>query len=386
MRRSALPMMILLVGVFVFWVLTTLGFAQTYKIGMIYSGSGSGAHTGIYAQHGVELAAEQINLQGGINGKKIAVIYENDDTSTEKSVTAAKKLVYGDKVLAIIGPEMSSCIFAVQKVTEEAKIPLISPTGSSPKLTSEKQEWYFRNSISATYQTVDLVDYIKEQGLKRLALLVDWGRTSDQVKTFGDDVKKAGLKIVVMEKFQTGDTSFMAQLLKIKSENPDGLVLFAMPTEGSAAAIQARDLGIKVPLFGIIALAYKEYIEMGGKAVEGTVVPTDFIPDNPEPNVQKFDEQFKAKYRVLPDHSAANAYDAMNILAMVLKEAKIEVRPDTLASDRKKIRDGSTKIRNYLGVSVPISYGPSPTSKDRDGMKKLMLVQVKNGKWTIIKK
>jgi branched-chain amino acid transport system substrate-binding protein len=353
---------------------------------MIYSGSGTGAHGGIYAQRGVELAAEQINLQGGINGKKIAAIYENDDTSTEKSVTAAKKLIYGDKVLAIIGPQVSSCIFAVQKITEEAKIPIISPTGSSPKLTSEKQEWYFRNSVSATYQTVDLVDYIKEQGLKRLVLLADWGPTSDQVKAFQNDAKRVGLKIVAMEKFQTGDTSFMAQLLKIKGENPDGLVLFGMPTEGSAAAIQARDLGIKVPLFGIITLCYKEYIEMGGKAVEGTVVPTGFIPDNPEPNVQKFDEQFKAKYRVLPDHSAANSYDAMNILAMVLREAKIEGRSDTLASDRKKIRDGLTKIKNYLGVSVPISYGPSPTPKDRDGMKKLMLVQVKNGKWVIIKK
>jgi branched-chain amino acid transport system substrate-binding protein len=353
---------------------------------MIYSGTGSGAHTGIYAMRGVELAVEQINAQGGIHGKKIEVVYENDDTSTEKSVTAAKKLVYGDKVLAIIGPEMSSCIFAVQKVTEEAKIPVLSPTGSSPKLTAHKQAWYFRNSIAATYQTLDLVKYIKDQGIKRLALLVDWGRTADQVKRFEGDAKKMGLNIAIMEKFQTGDTSFMAQLLKIKGENPDGLVLFAMPTGGSAAAIQARDLGINVPLFGIIALCYKEYIEMGGKAVEGTVGPSTFVPDNPDPHVQKFNEQFKAKYDVLPDHAAAHAYDAANILAKVLKEVKIENKPGTLAIDREKIRDGLTTIKNHLGVSAPINYGPTPTPKDRDGMKKAMLVQVKGGKWVIIKK
>lgn len=358
---------------------------QSLKIGMIYSGTGSGAHTGIYAMRGAQLAAEQVNAQGGINGRKIEMIYENDDTSTEKSVTAAKKLVYGDKVLAIIGPEMSSCIFAVQKVTEEARIPLISPTGSSPKLTNQKQQWYFRNSISASYQTVDLVDYMKSRGINKVALLVDWGRTSDQAKTFETDARRAGIKIVDMEKFQTGDTSFMSQLLNIKGANPDGLVLFAMPTGGAAAAIQARNLGINVPLFGIIALSYKEYIEMGGKAVEGTVVPTTFTPEVPDPRIQRFDDQFMAKYGVSPDHAAAHAYDAMNILAEVLAKEKIANQPGTLAADRTKIRDGFTTIKNYVGVSVPISYGPDPTPADRDGMKNLMLIQVRDGKWVVLK-
>jgi branched-chain amino acid transport system substrate-binding protein len=385
MKATRVSKVIVMVAALTLGFLTATGMAQDFKIGMIYSGTGSGAHTGIYAQHGVELAVEEINAKG-INGKKLDMIYENDDTSTEKSVTAAKKLIYGDKVLALIGPEMSSCIFGVQKVSEEAKIPMISPTGSSPKLTEEKQEWYFRNSPSARYQTVDLAEYIKNQGIRKLGLLVDWGRTSDQAQTFEEDAKKAGLSIAVMEKFQTGDTSFMSQLLKIKGEKVDGLVFFAMPTEGSAGAIQARDLGINVPLFGIIAMSYKEYIEMGGKAVEGTVLPTTFIPDNPDPAVQKFDERFKAKFNVLPDHAAAHSYDATMILAEVLKKVKLDTKPDTLASDRQKIRDGFATIKNYRGVSVPISYGPNPTAADRDGMKSLMLVQVKNGKWVIIKK
>ena len=147
MKATRVSKVIVGVVAFTLGFLTATGMAQNFKIGMIYSGTGSGAHTGIYAQHGVELAVEQINAQG-IGGKKLDMIYENDDTSTEKSVTTAKKLIYGDKALAIIGPEMSSCIFAVQKVSEEAKIPMISPTGSSPKLTEEKQEWYFRNSPS----------------------------------------------------------------------------------------------------------------------------------------------------------------------------------------------------------------------------------------------
>jgi branched-chain amino acid transport system substrate-binding protein len=133
-------------------------------------------------------------------------------------------------------------------------------------------------------------------------------------------------------------------------------------------------------------MSYKEYVEMGGKAVEGTVVPTTFIPDNPDPVVQKFNERFKAKFNVLPDHAAAHSYDATNILAEVLKKLKLDNKPETLAEDRKKIRDGFTTIKNYRGVSVPISYGPTPTAADRDGMKSLMLVQVKGGKWVIIKK
>jgi branched-chain amino acid transport system substrate-binding protein len=375
------------IGVFVLFTfgILTPGLAQNFKIGMIYSGTGSGAHTGIYAKRGVELALEQINAQG-IGGKKLEMIYENDDTSTEKSVSSAKKLIYGDNVLAIIGPCMSSCIFAVQKVTEEAKIPMISPTGSSPKLTEEKQAWYFRNCPSARYQTLDLLQYIQAQGIKKMGALVDWGRTSDQAKTFEDDAKQLGLKIAVMEKFQTGDTSFMSQLLKIKGEKIDGLIFFAMPTEGAAAAIQARDLGIREPLFGIIAMTYKEYVEMGGKAVEGTVAPTTFIPDNPEPAVQKFNQMFMAKYKGLPDHAAAHSYDATLILAEVLKKVKLDNKPESRAADRQKIRDGLATIKNYRGVSSSISYGPNATADDRDGMKSLMLVQVQNGKWVIIKK
>jgi branched-chain amino acid transport system substrate-binding protein len=133
-------------------------------------------------------------------------------------------------------------------------------------------------------------------------------------------------------------------------------------------------------------MSYKEYIEMGGKAVEGTVVPTTFIPDNPDPAVQKFNDRFKAKSNGLPDHAAAHSYDATMILAEVLKKVKLDNKPESLAADRQKIRDGFATIKNYRGVSASISYGPTPTAADRDGMKSLMLVQVKGGKWVIIKK
>lgn len=114
-------------------------------------------------------------------------------------------------------------------------------------------------------------------------------------------------------------------------------------------------------------------------------MPTTFVYDKPDPVVQKFSEQFKAKYGDYPDHAAAHAYDATNILAKILREGSISNRPDSLASDRTKIRDGFTLIKNYKGVSVPISYGPTATPRDRDGMRSLMLVQVKGGKFIVVK-
>ncbi|MDN5343983.1 MAG: branched-chain amino acid transport system substrate-binding protein, partial [Clostridia bacterium] len=156
------------------------------------------------------------------------------------------------------------------------------------------------------------------------------------------------------------------------------LVLGAI-TEGAAAAKQARDLGIKARLLGVVAFAYNDFIKLGGSAVEGTIACTTFFPSNPDPKVQAFVKKYKEKYNEEPDHAAAHTYDALQLLIQAIKNGQLDSKD--LAADRQKIRDELLKVNNYQGVSAPITYGPN----DHDGYQELMLIEVKNGEWQVIK-
>lgn len=349
------------------------------KIGVIYSVSGASTSVGVEEKRSADLAAEEINAAGGISGHPVSLIYENDDSNSEKAVAAAKKLAYNDQVDAIIGPITSSGIAAAKSVTESAKVPELSITGSSPSLTANNPQWYFRNALSSAFQTKKMVKYCVETlGYKKFAILYDAARATDQYQGFAKDLADANIKPVAVEKFQTGDTSFNAQLLKIKAAQPDALLVLGMITESASAAKQARDLGIQSRVLGVVALAYDDYIKLAGSASEGTIACTTFLSSNPNPKTQEFVKKYQAKYNELPDHSAAQTYDAMNLIAQAVANGKLSFT-DT-AADRQKIRDELLKVNNYQGVASPITYGQGV----RDAYTNPMLVEVKNGKWEII--
>lgn len=353
------------------------------KIGVVYSSSGSQAHVGLQESNVINMVVDEVNAQGGINGHPLKAILENDDTQTEKSVSAAKKLVYSNEVHVLMGANTSSAIKAIQQqVTEAQKIPYISMVGSDPALTQKGQQWYFRNSLSADYQTGSIIDYaVKEQGLKRFALIFDAASASDQAKAFEAGLNKAGFTLVAKEQFKTGDTSYNSQLLKIKQAQPDALVTVGVAPEAAGIAKQVRDMGLDVKILGLVAIVYDEYITLGGSAVEGTIAASSFRSDNPDQDVQAFVKKYKDKFKEAPDHAAAQTYDAIHVLVKALQNTKLKLNKKSLSSDRLQIRDALTKINNYDGVVGLLSYGPN----DRDAYEKTLVVEVKNNKWTVVK-
>lgn len=353
------------------------------KIGVVYSSSGSQAHTGLQEANVINMIVDEVNAKGGINGHPLKAILENDDTQTVKSVSAAKKLVFSDKVHVLMGANTSSAIKAIQQqVTEVEKVPYISMVGSDPALTTMGQQWYFRNSLSAAYQTGSIIDYaVKDLKLKSFAMIYDAASASDQAKAVEAGLNKAGFTLVAKEQFKTGDTSFNSQLLKIKQANPDALVTIGVAPEAAGVAKQVRDMGINARIIGLVAIVYDEYINLGGSAVEGTVAASSFRSDNPAANVQAFVTKYKEKFKDSPDHAAAQTFDAMNMLIKALNGAKLELTDKALQSDRQIVRDAITKINNYEGVVGLLSYGP----QDRDAYDKTLIVEVKNGKWTVVK-
>ena len=353
------------------------------KIGIVYSSSGSQAHSGLQEANVIKMLVDEVNAAGGVNGHPVRAILENDDTQTEKSVNAAKKLVFSNKVHVLMGANTSSAIKAIQQqVTEAQKVPYISMVGSDPALTKLGQQWYFRNSLSADYQTGSIIDYaMNVQKLKTFAMIFDAASASDQAKAFEEGLKKAGITLVAKGQFKTGDTSFNSQLLKIKQANPDALVTIGVAPEAAGIAKQVRDLGMNVRIIGLVAIVYDEYIALGGSATEGTIAASAFRVDNPDPNVQAFVKKYKSKFNESPDHAAAQTYDALQVLFKALRDAKLGLTDDALAADRTQIRDALTRINDYNGVVGHLSYGP----KDRDAYHKTLVVEVKGGKWTVVK-
>ena len=353
------------------------------KIGVVYSSSGSQAHTGLQEANVINMIVDEVNAKGGINGHPLKAILENDDTQTVKSVSAAKKLVFSDKVHVLMGANTSSAIKAIQQqVTEVEKVPYISMVGSDPALTTMGQQWYFRNSLSAAYQTGSIIDYVvNDLKLKRFAMIYDAASASDQAKAVEEGLNKAGITLVAKEQFKTGDTSFNSQLLKIKQTNPDGLITIGVAPEAAGVAKQVRDMGMNVRIIGLVAIVYDEYINLGGSAVEGTVAASSFRADNPASNVQAFVKKYQEKFKDTPDHAAAQTFDAMNMLVKALSSVKLTLTDKALQSDRQLIRDAITKINKYDGVVGLLSYGP----QDRDAYDKTLIVEVKNGKWTVVK-
>lgn len=357
--------------------------AAPIKIGVVYSSSGSQAHTGLQEANVIKMIVDEVNAKGGIKGHPLQAILENDDTQTEKSVSAAKKLVFSDQVHILMGANTSSAIKAIQQqVTEAQKVPYISMVGSDPALTKMGQQWYFRNSLSAEYQTGSIIDYVvKEKGLKKVAMIFDAASASDQAKAFEEGLTKAGISLVAREQFRTGETSFNSQLLKIKQSQAEALVTIGLAPEAAGIAKQVRDMGMNVKIVGLVAIVYDEYLTLGGSAVEGTVAASSFRADNPAPNVQAFVKKYSDKFKEMPDHAAAQTHDAMGALIKALQSCQLGLTAKTLSADRLKIRDALTKIDSFDGVVGLLSYGPN----DRDAYDKTLVVEVKNGKWTVVK-
>jgi branched-chain amino acid transport system substrate-binding protein len=359
------------------------GFAaeQEIKLGVIASSTGVAITQGKNLRNGVTMAVDEINGAGGVNGRKITFTFENDQSDSGKTQAAAKKLIYEDRVLAILGPCNTPQIYAAQQVTEPEKIVLISHVGSGPKLTKEGQKFYFRNAISAENQTIDLLRYAVEMlGYKKFGLAYDPGRTKADSEQVIKDLGALGLKPVSVVEFQSQDVSFNSQLLKFKAAQPDAVMIFPIVHQMAAFARQAREVGMEARLMGPVAIAYDEYIQLAGKTAEGTLAAATFnmAMAKSDPKVDRFTKSYKARFNENPEHSAAHAYDAVNLLAAAAKG--LSLKPEDLSKDRQTIRDNLEKVQNYQGMAGVVHYGPG----DHDAYTHPTILEVKGGEWQVV--
>lgn len=335
------------------------------KIGTIQPISGPVSIYGIMSQQGIELAIKEINEAGGVLGRQLELVVEDDEANPEKTKNAFTKLVTNDGVVAIIGALTSKSTLAITADAQARKIPLITHASTNDTVT-DAGDYIFRSCYNDSFQGTVVAQYAFEtMGKKNAAILFD--NTNDYSKGLTENFKKKfaemGGTIIAEESYATGDVDFNAQLTSIKSKNPD--VLFIPDYYSTVALItkQARAQGLTMPMTG--ADGWEDIISNAGDEVVGSFYSTHYSSGAEDPDVQKFEENFKAAYNVGPNVLAALAYDATYILADSIERA------GTTESEALKNAIAATDIKVVTGQ---ISF-----DEKRNPVKSAVMVEIVKG-------
>ena len=304
---------------------------KTVKVGGVAPLSGPLAVYGVECKNGIDLAVEEINAAGGINGSKIVFICEDDEGDAAKSVNAYKKLVSRDKARVVIGSLTSGCTLAITKLAQAQKVIQIAPAATAPAIT-DAGNFIFRTCFIDPFQG-RVVGKFAAVNLKcrNAAILYDIGNdySVGLTENFEKEFKTNGGSVVAKESYGTGDKDFNAQLTKIKAANPD--VVYLPDYYGTVALIakQLRAQGINTPIIG--ADGWDGLTENAGDEVLNGYYSNHYAEDSTSPAVQKFVKSFKAKYNKSPNSFAALGYDSV----YMLKDAMLKAGTTT---DVAKIR------------------------------------------------
>ena len=330
--------------------------------------SGAEASFGQATMQGVTLAAEEINAHGGVLGKKIRLVIEDDQGKAEEAASAVTKLITRDNVIAIIGENSSNQSLAAAPICQSSHIPMISPSSTNPNVT-KKGDYIFRVCFTDPYQGKALATFVRQNlGLTSAAILRD--NKNDYSVGLAEVIRaeftRLGGTIAAEQSYSGGDNDFRPQLTAIKSANPQVLFVPGFYTDAGTIALQARDLGITVPLVGGDGWDSPAVIAIGGKAVDGCYFSDHYFVGEPRPAVQRFVGEINKRTGKNPDANSALGYDALHILANAITKAG--------SLDRKAIRDQIATTKQYDGVSGVITMGP-----DRDPIKPVAMIKIDGG-------
>lgn len=350
------------------------GGGETIKVGEFASLTGKEAAFGQSSHKGTVLAIEELNAAGGVLGKKLELISEDNRSTQGESATIAKKLISRDKVVAVLGEVASGRSLEAAPICQQGRVPMISPSSTNPKVT-EQGDYIFRVCFIDPFQGLVMATFAKNTlKVKNVAVLSDVGApySVGLAQFFKEKFTKDGGKIVSEQKYNSGDKDFKAQLTAIKAANPEAIFVPGYYTEAGLIVLQARQLGINVPLFGGDGWEAPELIQIGGKAMEGTYYSTHFSPESTDPAAQKFVKAFKARWNgEVPDAMAALGYDSALVLADAIKRAG--------GTDGAKLRDAIAATKDFVGAT-----GKTTLDAARDATKPAVIIQVADGKFKYV--
>jgi branched-chain amino acid transport system substrate-binding protein len=346
--------------------------SDVIKVGEFASLNGSEAAFGRSSHNGTLLAVDDVNAAGGVLGKKLDLITEDDQSKDGESATAVKKLISRDQVVAILGEVASIRSLEAAPICQQNKIPMISPSSTTPKVT-QTGDYIFRVCFIDPFQGTVMANFAtKTLNAKKVAVLTDVGSTYSV--GLADFFKKGfianGGEIVAEQKFTKDDKDFKAQLTAVKAENPDAIFIPGYYGQVTLIALQARELGITVPLFGGDGWEAPELLEGPGaaQALEGCFYSTHFSPEQDSPKIKQFVAEYQKRFGAMPDAMAALGYDSVLMLVDAITRANSTAEPN--------LRDALAATKDLDGVT-----GITTMDENRDARKPAVIIEIKDGKF-----
>ena len=353
-----------------------------YKIGVVLDITGPASPLGTPERDTIKMIQEELDKSGGIKGRPVEFVILDNGSEETKCVMAVKKLIESEKVLAIIGPSTTGPTLAVAGICEKAKIPLIS-CAAGVKITDPVRPYVFKTAQADRQAVEQILGHIKSKGLKTIAFISD----SNAFGASGlDQMQKqapgAGVTVAAQEVFGSKDTDMTAQLTRIAAGKPDAVVCWGTNPGPAIIARNMKQLGLKMPLIMSHGIANKKFIELAGDASEGVILPAGRLVvagDLPDSDPQKtllldYASQFQKAYGRDADSFGGYAWDAARLVLKAMEKA---------GDDPAKIRDEIEGTKGFAGVSGVFNFSPT----DHNGLTKdaFVMVEIRDGKWSLIK-
>ena len=343
-------------------------------VGEFASLTGKEATFGTSSHEGTQLAVEQINAAGGLLGRQVKLVTEDNQSKAGESSTVVSKLIARDRAVAILGEVASSRSLEGAPICQDSKVPMISPASTNPDVT-RKGDYVFRVCFIDPFQGTVMANFATQKlKLRKVAVLTDVKSDYSKglAKFFEEGFAKAGGEVVSRLDFSGGDKDFKAQLTTIKGANPEAVFLPGYYTDTALICRQAREVGLEVPFLGGDGWESEELVKLGKEAMEGHYFSTHYTPDAGSPKGAKFVEDYRKRYGgKTPDTMAALGFDSALVLAEAIRQAG--------TTDGAAVRDKLAQIKDFEGAT-----GRTTINEHRDATKSAVVMQVKGGRFQYI--
>lgn len=339
------------------------------KVGVYGDLTGQTSSFGQSTRNGSQMAADEINAAGGINGRQVQLIHEDDQGEPGKAATVVAKLINQDQVRALIGEVASSNSIAAAPNAQEGRVPMISPSSTNPKVT-QIGNYIFRVCFIDPFQGEVMAKFAANTlKAKRAAILFDSNSDYSKglIQFFKQSfVDKLGGQIVAEQAYAQRDRDFTGQLTQIRSANPDVIYVPGYYQEVGVIAKQTKQLGINAPLLGGDGWDSPQLWDLGGESLNGSYISNHYSVDDPSPVIQDFVKRYKAKFNgVAPDALAALAYDAMMVLADSIKRAN--------GTECAALRDAIAQTKDFKGITGVITL-----DAERNAVKPAVVLELRD--------
>ena len=355
--------------------------APPVKIGALFAVTGPASLLGEPERNTAVMMVDEINKAGGIKGRKLELIVYDTQGDATKAVQAVNKLIKDDKVVAIIGPSTTGDSMAVIPVIEKSQVSLIS-CAAGIKITDPVKKWVFKTAQNDVLAVMRIYKNLQKQKISKVAILtVSDGFGSSGREQLRLQAKEFDISIISDETYGPKDTDMTVQLTKIRNSAAQAVICWGTNPGPAIVARNARQLGIKIPLYMSHGVSSKKFIELAGEAAEGIMLPSgkvivaDQLPDSdPQKKILlNYVSKYKERYKVEGDHFGGHAYDAVMLLKRAMEQGGF-----TPAA----IRDQLEKTKKFAGIGGTFSF----SSRDHAGLTSdaFVLVRVEKGDWKLI--